>query len=325
MARQIVKTLEEAQVIWPMIPFHTNTIDLTNQTFNYLTGLYKTNNLGPNTGSYWVFKCKCGNYVKIKSSDVRTGKTKSCGCYQKEQISKSCLKDLTGQRFGKLTVLSRDLKYKKENKWICQCECGNITSVYSVNLINNRTKSCGCLNKEKKKDITNYQSGYLIALEPTDIRKNDNVVWKCKCTHCGNICYVRESSIIGKYQKSCGCIQSYGEQIISNILKENNIKFEKQKTFNSCRFPDTNYLAKFDFYLPDYNTLIEYDGRQHEMGWDNTKIKSSTKEMIQKRDNFKNEWCKKNNIILIRIPYTHQENIIIDELLPQTSHFIYNY
>jgi len=61
------------------------------------------------------------------------------------------------------------------------------------------------------------------------------------------------------------------------------------------------------------------------MGWDNTKIKSSTKEMIQKRDNFKNEWCKKNNIILIRIPYTHQENIIIDELLPQTSHFIYNY
>ena len=55
-------------------------------------------------------------------------------------------------------------------------------------------------------------------------------------------------------------VNSYWEKRISEILKENNISFETQKTFESCRFPNTNYLAKFDFYLPNLNILIEYNG-----------------------------------------------------------------
>lgn len=306
MAKQIVKTLEEAQELWPKIPFHANTIDLTNQTFNYLTGLYKTNNLGPNTGCYWVFKCKCGNYVKIKSSDVRTGKTKSCGCYQKEQTSKSSLKDLTGQHFGKLTVIQRDFSNTDEQtKWICQCECGNQVSVYYGNLVRGRTLSCGCYNKTQKgKDLSNQIFGFLQALEPTDKRSSECVVWKCKCLNCNTICYVRSSSLINGEQQSCGCIQSAGELQIRKILLDKQINFQTQYSFKDLRYKNP---LKFDFALLDSNNnllaLLEYQGKQHYANTNNDYGK------IQREitDPMKKEYCKQHNIKLFEIRYN--ENI----------------
>ena len=77
----------------------------------------------------------------------------------------------------------------------------------------------------------------------------------------------------------------------------------------------------FDVYVIKGNReqyLIEYDGRQHFEGW------SSSEEnlKIQKeRDNYKNQWCKENNIPLIRIPYTHLDNLCIEDLLLETTQF----
>lgn len=71
-------------------------------------------------------------------------------------------------------------------------------------------------------------------------------MWKCKCD-CGSIIYVRSADLRNGHTKSCGCIKSFGEQKISNILNANNIDFKKQYTINSCRFKDSNALAKFDF------------------------------------------------------------------------------
>ncbi len=166
MAKQIVKTLDDARQLWP-IKDNLNSEDLTNRKFNYLTGLYRTNN---NNGVYWVWHCDCGNYIKIKSYDVKSGRTKSCGCYQKKQTSEASLKDLTGQVFDKLTVIQRDFSNAdKQTKWICQCECGNQISVYYSNLVQRKTLSCGCYNKtQKRKDLSNQIFGFLQALEPTD-------------------------------------------------------------------------------------------------------------------------------------------------------------
>lgn len=66
----------------------------------------------------------------------------------------------------------------------------------------------------------------------------------------------------GKTQ-SCGCLVSKGEEKINFILQELKIKFNTQKTFNDCINPKTNTKLRFDFYLPDYNCCIEYDGKQH--------------------------------------------------------------
>ena len=61
-------------------------------------------------------------------------------------------KNLTGQRFGRLTVIkvSQNGTKKRPLKWLCKCDCGNEVNVISLNLLTkNHTKSCGCLRKDK--------------------------------------------------------------------------------------------------------------------------------------------------------------------------------
>lgn len=74
--------------------------------------------------------------------------------------------DLTGMRFGRLTVLKRSPDTRKRVKWICQCECGNITAVATSQLKSGHTQSCGCLQKERtslacRKDLTGETFGRL--------------------------------------------------------------------------------------------------------------------------------------------------------------------
>lgn len=96
-------------------------------------------------------------------------------------------------------------------------------------------------------------------------------------------------------------------------MNDNNIRYEREKTFDNCRFSDSNRLARFDFYLPDYNCLLEFDGRQH---YENPGG-FFTDEEVQKiriRDNYKNDWCNRNNIKLVRIPYFDEQKITINYL-----------
>lgn len=91
-----------------------------------------------------------------------------------------------------------------------------------------------------------------------------------------------------------------------------NVYFEQEKIFKDCVNPKTNTYLRFDFYLPDYNCCIEYDGEQH---FHIPKNKTSTfftdKEIknIQYRDSIKNQYCLQNQITLIRIPYSQYNNI----------------
>lgn len=105
--------------------------------------------------------------------------------------------------------------------------------------------------------------------------------------------------------QNCGCPacnKSYGEKLISFLLEKNGLEFETQKTFDDCR--NINPLP-FDFYLPYYNLLIEYDGIQH---YD--KNSYFWEETLEKRDEIKNKFCKNNELNLIRIPYWYKENKI---------------
>lgn len=83
------------------------------------------------------------------------------------------------------------------------------------------------------------------------------------------------------------CNISKGEVEIENYLIMNNINYTSQKTFDGC---SNKSLLRFDFYLPDHNTCIEYNGRQHYEvveyfgGIDNF-IES------QKRDKIKEQYC----------------------------------
>lgn len=99
--------------------------------------------------------------------------------------------------------------------------------------------------------------------------------------------------------------KSKGEIKIVNYLSKNNILYETQKTFKGLKNIRSLY---FDFYLPEHNVLIEYDGRQH---FEPVKHFGGEKmfNMIRMRDGIKNRYCEDNNILLIRIPYTKFKNL----------------
>ncbi len=93
------------------------------------------------------------------------------------------------------------------------------------------------------------------------------------------------------------CKESKGELKIAKYLNDNNVEYIREKKFNDC-IGIKNKLP-FDFYLPKYNILIEYDGKQHfKPEWG----ESAFIEM-KKNDNIKNEYAKQNNINLIRLSY----------------------
>lgn len=120
--------------------------------------------------------------------------------------------DLTGQKFGKLTVIDRDMTKTNKVYWICSCECGNTISVYSSYLRSGHTQSCGCLKKIKAKEIGMKNKNdligkvftYLQVLEDSGVRRNREIVWKCQCI-CGKIVYVASSDLTKNKTRSCGC------------------------------------------------------------------------------------------------------------------------
>ena len=101
------------------------------------------------------------------------------------------------------------------------------------------------------------------------------------------------------------CKNSKGQDKIKNILSKKNIDFESEKKFDDCY---NQRKLPFDFYLPDKNIIIEYDGEQHFRPIEIFGGKK-TFEKLKINDKIKNNFCKKNNINLIRIPYYEYKNI----------------
>lgn len=229
-----------------------------NDKYEYLTILDIQYQLkGNKKRKYYYCQCDCGNLLYIRADNLGNGHTKSCGCY-KQKLAKnlglSKVKDLTGQTFGKLTVLKRDKNIDNKTKWICQCECGNIVSVFSNNLKKLHTTSCGCASR------------------------------------------------------------SIGEQNILSLLKNNNISYKTEYSFEDLK--DKKKL-RFDFAIFDKNNnlieLVEFDGRQHNniyTPWNST----DTLEERQYHDNLKNIYCKNHNLKLIRIPYEKRDTITLKDL-----------
>ena len=279
---------------------------------------------------YWLCQCDCGTIREVLGTDLKNNKSKSCGCIKSKNQSKN-FKNEIGNKYGRLTILKR-AKNTSDGRaqWLCECECGNKIIVKGSSLRNGATKSCGCYQKEQTsktntinligKTINNFT-----VLESIQGTKTNHHSWRCRCNLCGsedNI--ITTTNLYNQY--SCGCqTDSKGSCKIKEILNQNNISFITEKRFANCKFGDNNKTqARFDFYLPDYNCLIEYDGRQHFIqgngNFDNTKKFKQT----QEHDNYKNKWCKENNFLLIRIPYTYYEKITLKDLLPKTSNFLIN-
>jgi len=282
--------------------------NLTGKRFDKLTVLYRVKNIGTHVA--WKCQCQCGNLIEKRADVLKKQIQNACpDCLGNTYI------DLTGQRFGSLVVLE-DVSRNNSGgvRWKCQCDCGNITIVSSGNLRDGTTFGCGCQRgKSNILDLTNRRFGKLVAKYYTDQRSGQSVMWYCECD-CGGSKIIASSHLIQGKTKSCGCIRSAGEEAIIDILTQYGFQFETEKSFENCNFKKP---VRFDFYV-DNKYLIEFDGEQHYRGWYG---QEDSLTIIQERDNFKNKWCKENNIPIIRIPYTHLEKIKIEDLLLESSLF----
>ena len=126
----------------------------------------------------------------------------------------------------------------------------------------------------------------------------------CKCNKCGRIWSATPTNLLKG--KGCpSCAQSIGERRISSWLKAHNIEFSQEHRFDDCCYQRP---LPFDFYVPSLNTCIEYDGQQHYypvcFGGQAQDDAEKYFELCQTRDSIKNDYCKKNHINLLRIPYS---------------------
>jgi hypothetical protein len=244
---------------------------------------------------YHCDKSSVLNHAKSIGYDVNSNKTYKLSEQDKKEIIEA---------YNEKTSTELALKYNVSR--------GMITKLWYDNNLNGKETK---ITKTTEIDLSNQIFGKWTVLYKSKKRSaNGSIYWHCKC-ECG-----REKDVLGASLKnhrslSCGNHNniSRGNVKISKLLDEYDIPYELEKKFSTCI--DQRYLP-FDFYVSN-KYLIEFDGEQHHN--QNSKFDY---EYTHKHDLIKSQWCKDNNIPLIRIPYTHYDNLCIEDLLLETSQFI---
>lgn len=251
--------------------------DLIGQRFGKLTVIDR---LQERQSGYqlWLCRCDCGSEVRANTRSLKRGTISSCGCTPKHNAK--CgpkAEDLTGRRFGKLTVLSRVENQRGRVTWRCRCDCGNEHIVVAQQLKSGKCKSCGCEWRKKGTnyaDLTGQQFGRLTALYPTEKRSSKkSVYWHCRCS-CGQEVDVTEGGLKDGSYKSCGCLKSelqkniYTQLHLSGGTCVEILEKRKYRSDNTSGFRGVNlqkngkYRASIGFkgvrfYLGTFNSMNE--------------------------------------------------------------------
>lgn len=254
-------------------------------------------------------------------------------------IGKAKIKIGDKQKNGRLTICDRGPGVAGNNgaKVICQCECGKYTLTGAAAFYKETTKSCGCYNLEVRKklcrqlgkqpkdgkDYTKTINPFYTFLKRLDKKdENNSFYWLIKCKQCGQTYEVIPAYLISESRRRgnnpCDCWRqvSKGVILIKQILEDNNITYKQEYCFKDCLSPLGNQL-KFDFYLPEKNILIEYDGEQHfyPTSFGGTKSGEERLKENKEYDKIKDEFCKKKKIKLIRISYKDYDKITLNMIL----------
>lgn len=254
------------------------------------------------------------------------------GVYWEEVELKTTMKDISGQRFEKITPkfpvrIDGNNRYLR---WLCECECGNLVVIRGDHVRNGHAKSCGCLildllhNKfqNKRDSMIGRKFGKLTVvsfdcLKPRVGDQLESYYW-CQCD-CGSPLVSKAApNLVCGITQSCGCMHSVGEANIIKLLNYNNINYIYNKAYFKDLFGCESGLLRYDFILfDDMNIpyrIIEFDGEQH------YKPISyfgglETFENQKKNDFIKNQYALSHNIPLVRIPYDKRDSMVLDDLL----------
>lgn len=179
-----------------------------------LTVLRRGNNMVSKSGRSivtWECICDCGKHVTVRANNLMSGNTSSCGCTRNRRVTAYAGKDLTGCRFGKLTVLSMAGKYKTKRgdvhgQWNCVCDCGNNAMASERALVGGYTtmrRRC-----YRSNDLSGQRFGRLTVLHRADdilCNAHRYKAYLCRCD-CGTEDVVRASDLRLGHTRSCGCL-----------------------------------------------------------------------------------------------------------------------
>lgn len=198
-------------------------------------------------------------------------------------------------------------------RYNCPRHGEQLTKIYAL------VSKHGCIecqyedNALKNRHSVDYVEDVFNDYGVTLINKEEYLRWDLKnlraiCPECGKEFLTSFGSFVkqhGQCCPECSASESRGEREIRHILENNYINFEQEYSFVNCR---DKYPLPFDFYLPDYNILIEYQGVQH---YEVIERFGGLEGFVlrQKHDQIKLEYCLSNNITLITIPYWEIHNI----------------
>ena len=230
-------------------------------------------------------------------------------------------KDYTGQKYNRLTFISRiEHPDKKQSYWAVRCNCGKYFAVRASAVVNNITKSCGCLNAELTsqrahdmffRDLTGQKFGKLTVITFAGRDKNHHSLWKCQC-ECGKITIVSTSNLTTGHTMSCGCNkQSNGELRVERWLQEHKWHYEKEVSV-----PELG-RQRFDFkiYIGDIYVFLEIQGIQHYQPVKHFGGEEAYQIRIQ-HDQDKANYCKERNIPLIIL---YSDKALLQNLEQQLS------
>ncbi len=129
--------------------------DITGQRFGDLVAVRRTESVNHKT--MWLCRCDCGNETIVEKQALKTGRTTNCGCKQRTAQRGKRAKDLTGQKFGRLTAIepTKRRDCKGSVYWKCRCDCGGEAEVTEDSLKTGNTVSCGCRKQEIHSNIRN--------------------------------------------------------------------------------------------------------------------------------------------------------------------------
>ena len=213
--------------------------NLINQRFGKLVVISKGESKYNKT--HWLCKCDCGNETVASTSGLKSGHTQSCGCFQDEVARDTHFNDLTGRRFGKLTVTRRVENSKTGlTRFECKCDCGNITTVNAAPLMDGRTQSCGCWKYSKLEEyVVKYfnEKKYINSIDYECQKKFENL------TGVGNSLLSYDFIVYKNNEPYC-LIECQGQQHYRPIeYFGGKLQFEKQQKHDSLKKEYANMLG----------------------------------------------------------------------------------
>lgn len=250
---------------------------------------------------YLEVMCPNSHKYKTTFSNFKNG-SRCKECYGNKKYSFEDIAEIIKAKNYKI-ISNKEDYINSHSEITLKCTKGHIytTKFY----VFNQGHECPyCTERKVNFNMVKYnieKEGYIL-LSKEYKNNSEKLEIKCPNNHIYNMSY-------NNFQGGCRCPicnSSNGEQRISYILNNLGITYKIQYRFSNCK--GDNKTLPFDFYIEDKNILIEYDGIQHFEPIDFFGGKEGF-EKQQKYDNIKNQYCKDNNIKLIRIPYFEFSNI----------------